>query len=106
MPISCDTRPVEHCWQCDAAIDAADRYCRRCGQGQGAVVPWYYRPVWLVLLGLTVLGPFVLPLVWRSPRLDRTGKWLVTAIVVAACVYVTWELVLAVRELGRALGEV
>lgn len=94
------------CWSCDHPIDASDRYCRRCGQGQGALIPWYYRPLWLVVLGLTVLGPFVLPLVWRSPRLDRRGRWAVTAVVVAVTAYVAWELVLAFRELGHILGEV
>jgi hypothetical protein len=96
---------MDRCWSCEAAVDQGDRYCRRCGSGQGDRVPWYYRPVWLLVLGLTVMGPFVLPLVWRSPRLDRAGKWLVSAVVLAACVWITWELVVAVRELGRALSE-
>ena len=70
------------------------------------MVPWYYRPVWLVLLGLTVLGPFVLPLVWRSPRLSRTERWVVSAVVVAVFAYVAVEIAAAVRELGRVLADV
>jgi len=94
------------CWSCGRPIDESDHYCRHCGQGQGALVPWYYRPVWLVLLGLTVLGPFVLPLVWRSPRLSRTERWVVSAVVVAVFAYVAVEIAAAVRELGRVLADV
>ncbi len=94
------------CWSCGHPIDDGDRYCRQCGQGQGAWLPWYYRPVWIALLGLTALGPFVLPLVWRSPRLSRTEKWIMSAIVVVVFAYVGVEIVAAVRELGRVLAEV
>ena len=69
-------------------------------------MPWYYKPVWLVVLGLTVLGPFVLPLVWRTPRLGRTEKWIVSALLIAIFAYVGLELAAAVRELGRALTDV
>jgi len=93
------------CWRCGHLIDAADRYCRRCGQGQGAWLPWYYKPIWLVVLGLTVLGPFVLPLVWRTPRLGRTEKWIVSVLLIAIFAYVGLELAAAVRELGRALTD-
>jgi len=64
-------------------------------------MPWYYKPVWLV-----VLGPFVLPLVWRTPRLGRTEKWIVSALLIAIFAYVGLELAVAVRELGRALTDV
>ena len=69
-------------------------------------MPWYYKPIWLVVLGLTVLGPFVLPLVWRTPRLGRTEKWIVSAVLIAIFAYVGLELAAAVRELGRALTDV
>ena len=69
-------------------------------------MPWYYKPIWLVVLGLTVLGPFVLPLVWRTPRLGRTEKWIVSALLIAIFAYVGLELAAAVRELGRALTDV
>ena len=69
-------------------------------------MPWYYKPIWLVVLGLTVLGPFVLPFVWRTPRLGRTEKWIVSALLIAIFAYVGLELAAAVRELGRALTDV
>ena len=41
---------------------------------------WFYS-VWSVLLALfVVLGPFGLPLLWRSPRFSRGMKVLLTAL--------------------------
>ena len=41
---------------------------------------WFYS-VWSVLLALfVVLGPFGLPLLWRSPRFSRAAKVLLTAL--------------------------
>jgi hypothetical protein len=94
----------ERCWSCDHQVAPEDRYCRYCGQGQGDLLGWYYRPLWIVLLALTVLGPFVLPLVWRTPRLDRTGKWIATLAVLGLSGYVGWKLAISVSELGQILG--
>jgi lipopolysaccharide export LptBFGC system permease protein LptF len=96
---------MESCWRCGGPIDAADRYCRHCGQGQGSLLAWYYRPFWIAVLALTALGPFALPLVWRTPRLDRTGKVIASVIVIALTAWVGWELVIGVREVGRVLDD-
>ena len=81
------------CWRCDHAIDAEDRYCRACGAGQGAALAWYYRPVWIALLALTALGPFALPLIWRTPAIGRGGKWVASIALVALSVWIGWRLV-------------
>jgi len=102
--LSGDASPGVRCWSCGHATDRDDRYCRRCGQGQGAFLAWYYRPLWIVVLALTVLGPFVLPLVWRTPSLERTAKWIASLIILGITCYVGWELAIGVTELGRILG--
>ncbi len=96
--------PAARCWSCNGPIDDADRYCRHCGQGRGAALAWYYRPFWIVVLALTALGPFVLPLVWRTPRLDRPAKWVATIVVLVVSAYLAWEFVATVRQLGDLLG--
>src|SRR5262245_32213905 len=59
---------------------------------------WYYRP-WWVLLGLfVVLGPFGLPLLWKSPSFSRWSK---IALPVAVAAY-TILLLDAVRIAIRA----
>jgi hypothetical protein len=44
---------------------------------------WYYRPWSVVLLLFFVLGPFGLPLLWKSPRFSRGLKIALTVAVVA-----------------------
>jgi hypothetical protein len=92
------------CWQCDHPIARDDRYCPHCAQGQGAYLQWYYRPLWIAVLALTVLGPFVLPIVWRTPRLDRTGKMIATILVLAITAYIGWQLKVAVQNVETVLG--
>jgi len=92
------------CWTCDHPLAPTDRYCGHCGQGQDDFLAWYYRPLWIVVLALTVLGPFVLPLVWRTPRLDRTGKWVLSLAILALSVYVGWQFAIAVWQVGQILG--
>jgi len=69
------------CWKCAAQIDPKDGVCRYCGAGQGANFPWAYKPGWIAVLTLTALGPFALPLVWRTPRLSKNGKLVGIALV-------------------------
>lgn len=80
------------CWQCGRVIDASDRFCRACGEGQGAALAWYYRPLWIAVLALTALGPFAVVLIMRTPRLSRGAKWLASLALVGFSAYVAWEL--------------
>lgn len=87
------------CWQCDRTIEASDRYCRACGEGQGAALAWYYRPLWIAVLALTALGPFAVVLIMRTPRLGRAAKWLASLALVGFSAYVAWELRAAIDAL-------
>ena len=80
------------CWRCARTLDSGDRYCRACGEGQGAWLAWYYRPLWILVLALTALGPFAIVLIMRTPRLDRNAKWLASIALVAFFVYLGWEM--------------
>jgi hypothetical protein len=94
---------VTRCWSCGWAVDARDRYCRACGQGLGAAIAWYYRPIWIAVLALTVLGPFAVLLIWRTPFLGRTAKALATAALLAVTVWVAWRLTVDVQTLLQEL---
>jgi hypothetical protein len=87
------------CWRCGHAIDADDRYCRACGEGQGRALAWYYRPVWIALLALTALGPFALIPIWRTPALGPTAKWIASIVLVAFTVWISWQLWIDVHTL-------
>lgn len=67
--------------------------------GQGEHLGWYYQPAWLVILGLTAMGPFVLPLIWRSPRLSSRAKWIGTGLVAVFTYYVVKSCIQAIDVL-------
>jgi len=77
------------CCYCRAPVSDEDRFCRRCGKNLIGF-PWYYQHWGIILLTLLALGPLSLPLVWRSPVLSRTSKWVYTA----AIAVLTWVFVL------------
>jgi hypothetical protein len=62
------------CRNCRRVIEPGFKYCPHCGRRQHPGSAWYYHHVWILLLSFNVLGPLVLPLVWRSPQMSRTGK--------------------------------
>lgn len=49
---------------------------------------WLYRPLWIIVLSLTVLGPFAIPLVQRSPYLSPAGKKIMNLAIVLYTVLV------------------
>ena len=58
----------------------------------------WYHSVWFVLLMLfVVLGPFGLPLLWKSPRFSRAIK---IGLAVLVVVYTAWILAASVKILG------
>ena len=83
------------CGKCKAAIDASDNYCRRCGTpttGRAGSAAWWDSP-WLVLVLLfLVLGPFALPMLWRSRRFTPLWKMVLTLMVLGVTVYAFWQI--------------
>ena len=86
-----------NCWSCAKPVDAADHYCRHCGQGQGSYVSWYYHPLAIAFLTVFLMGPFSLVLVWKSPGMSSRGRWVATALILAFTVYLGYSLVVAFR---------
>lgn len=65
------------------------------------IVPWYYRPWIVILLLIFVLGPFGLPLVYKSPKFNKVAKVILTLAMVAYSVYlvdVTLRTLQGIRE--------
>ena len=93
-----------NCWSCGQGIDPQDHYCRHCGQGQGAFLPWYYHPFGIAFLTVFLLGPFSLYLVWKSPRMSERGRWIGTLLVAAFTAYLAFSIFAAMRMLRTALS--
>jgi hypothetical protein len=62
-------------------------------------IKWYLRPVSVVLLLFFVLGPFGLPLVYKSPKLSKTLKIILTITVGLYTLY----LIFVSLEIGKEL---
>ena len=60
---------------------------------------WYLRPVPVVLLLFFVLGPFGLPLLYKSTQFSKTLKIILT---IAVIIYTSY-LIFASLEIGRQL---
>ena len=60
---------------------------------------WYLRPISVVLLLFFVLGPFGLPLLYRSPKFSTTAKVILTIVVMIYTIY----LIFVSLEIGREL---
>ena len=62
-------------------------------------VKWYLRPMSVVLSLFFVLGPFGLPLLYKSPKFSRKMKILLT---IAVVIY-TFYLIFVTLEIAKAL---
>lgn len=67
-------------------------------------VQWYYRP-WVVLILLFfVLGPLGLPLVYKSPKLNRAWKILLTLVMLAYTAYLVFVTTAFVKTVSSQLS--
>ncbi len=97
------------CKKCGRPIDRHFAYCPYCGYQQQAGHSWYHDPVWIAVLGLFVIGPFALPLVWRSSRMNQTVKLIYTAgilVYTAITVYYLFQVIATTWSVFSDLGEV
>ena len=62
-------------------------------------VKWYLRPISVVLLLFFVLGPFGIPLLYKSPKFSRTLKIILSIVVIVYTCY----LIFASLEIGKEL---
>ena len=64
---------------------------------EGEEVKWYYKPINVILALFLVLGPFGLPLLYKSPAFNKLSKIILTIVVI---VY-TLLLIYGTLEMGR-----
>jgi len=67
--------------------------------GKEETIKWYLRPISVVLLLFFVLGPFGLPLLYKSPKFSKKLKIVLTVVVI---IYTTYLIIVSV-EIGRKL---
>jgi hypothetical protein len=68
-------------------------------------VKWYLRPVSVVLSLFFVLGPFGLPLLFKSPKFSRKSKIILTLAVIVYSSYLIFVSLEIARELYKRMEE-
>jgi len=66
---------------------------------------WYLRRISVILLLFFVLGPFGLPLLYRSPEFGRLSKIALTIVVVIYTSYLIFASLEIARELYKGMEE-
>jgi len=66
---------------------------------------WYLRPMSVVLLLFFVLGPFGLPLLYKSPAFSKTLKIILTIAVIIYTSYLIFASLEIARQLYSRMGE-
>jgi len=64
---------------------------------EGEEVKWYYKPINVILALFLVLGPFGLPLLYKSPKFNKAAKIILTIVVIAYTLF----LIYGTLEIGR-----
>ena len=68
-------------------------------------IKWYLRPIGVVLLLFFVLGPFGLPLLYKSPKFSRKVKLVLTVFVIIYTIYLIIGSLEIARKLYIQMGE-
>lgn len=101
--------PQRFCAACGARAQTGQRFCSMCGKELVAGTPWYYQPASIVLLAFLVLGPFALPLVWKTPKFTRSSKilWILVILVYTGItIFYFWKIAAIYMEHFRELQSV
>jgi hypothetical protein len=72
---------------------------------EGGKVKWYLRPMSVILLLFFVLGPFGLPLLYKSPAFSKTLKTILTLAVIIYTFYLIFASLEIARQLYTRIGE-
>ena len=67
---------------------------------------WYLRPISVVLFLFFVLGPFGLPLLYKSPEFGKASKIVLTIVVIAYTSYLIFISLEIARDLYERTGEI
>ena len=67
-------------------------------------IRWYLKPVSVILLLFFVLGPFALPLLYKSPKFNKASKIILTITVIIYTSYLVYASLKIGREVYKEMG--
>ena len=69
------------------------------GPNLGPTTRWYHRGIFVILLLFFVLGPFALPLLWKSPDFKRPAKIIITVLTLVVTGWLIWRIVVETEKI-------
>ena len=75
------------------------------GDGKLPQAKWYHNALVVLFLIFFVLGPFGLPILWKSPHFSKTWKWIFTVLSILYTVVICWYMAYAIRESLKSLSQ-
>ena len=103
-----EAHAVKRCAFCARELDHRFLFCPYCGKHvrpPGEPGEKWYHSTYGVVLCLAMLGPFALPIVWLHPRYGIFTKILVTILVLALTVVITYILVILYLRLAEQIRQ-
>ncbi|MFB3895825.1 MAG: hypothetical protein ACE14V_05930 [bacterium] len=80
-------RNLFYCPTCYAVVEVTNTAI---AEQEAKKSKWYYSVPFVLLMLFVVVGPFAFPLLWKSPRFNRTSKIILTIGVSILTIFLLW----------------